>query len=473
MKMNLGTLNTLEIESTGGKEKKMHFSEDSQSIIFQMFSKNIYSNPIGSVVREITSNCFDSHIEAGVALPVLIKKSYDAASETHFISFIDFGVGMSPERINNVYSVYFQSTKRADNTQIGGFGLGSKSVLAYRRQTGLGENEYDNSFFVITVYNGIKYTYCIYEGNDSPVINEMFSEPTDEHNGTEVKIPVLEKDIQRFEAEMISQLYYFENIVFEGFNGVSNDYKIVQGKTFLYRGEGVDSYIHVCLGRVAYPINYNVLGLSRGDYDIPVAIRLEIGEIMVNASRELIDYSDITIKLLKKKLEEVKKELTEMLTKQYEDIRTLEQYYNVKNNFGRLVMPNGGTIDLGEAIDKNKVSFVNFPYKDIDMLKENELFSTFFEVRMYGKKPARHNYRTRDEVFQHTIESLRTLNGMYYVEDDLTRKIVKQAYLKSIHPSRYYVLIPHDISHDLTLRNICNKLKEMGIIIMIELLQTI
>jgi hypothetical protein len=458
MKMNLGTLNTHEINSTGSKEKKMHFSEDSQSIIFQMFSKNIYSNPIGSVVREITSNCFDSHVEAGVATPVLIKKSYDAASESHFISFIDFGVGMSPERINNVYSVYFQSTKRADNTQIGGFGLGSKSVLAYRRQTGLGENEYDNSFFVITVYNGIKYTYCIYEGNESPVINEMFSEPTDEHNGTEVKIPVLEKDIQRFEAEMISQLYYFENIVFEGFNGVTNDYKIVQGKTFLYRGEGVDSYIHVCLGRVAYPINYNVLGLSRGDYDIPVAIKLNIGDVMVNASRENLDYSDATIKLLKRKVEEVKKELTEMLTKQYEDITTLEQYYNVKNNFGRLIMPNGGSIDLGEIVDKDKVSFNNFPYKDLDMLKEIELFNTFFEVRMYGKNLPKHNrYRYSDEIFNHTIESLRTLRAMYFVEDDLTRKIVKQAYLKSLHPTRYYVMIPHDLSSDITLNTICNK----------------
>ena len=37
-------------------ENDMLLSSDSASIIFQMFSKNIYSNPIGSVVREITSN---------------------------------------------------------------------------------------------------------------------------------------------------------------------------------------------------------------------------------------------------------------------------------------------------------------------------------------------------------------------------------------------------------------------------------
>jgi HSP90 family molecular chaperone len=112
--------NDAEIASTCEKRIKMRLSDKAQSTIFQMFTKNVYSNPIGTVVREITSNCFDSHVEAGTdnaKNPVIIKHTVDTLTtdekeETvqHYISFIDNGVGMSPERVENIYGVYFEST---------------------------------------------------------------------------------------------------------------------------------------------------------------------------------------------------------------------------------------------------------------------------------------------------------------------------------------------------------------------------
>ena len=80
-----------------------------------MFTKNIYSNPIGMVVREITSNCYDSHTEAKVNSPVVIRKTFDKLDNSHYISFIDYGVGMSPDRVENIYGVYFKSTKRVED----------------------------------------------------------------------------------------------------------------------------------------------------------------------------------------------------------------------------------------------------------------------------------------------------------------------------------------------------------------------
>ena len=171
MQINLKELSTQAIESTTGT-KKMRLSENAQSMVFQLFTKNVYSNPIGTVVREITSNCFDSHIEANtMKSPVVIKRFIDKQTNTQYISFIDYGVGMSPDRIDNIYGIYFESTKRVDNTQIGGFGIGGKSPLAYKRSTGQGEGEYDNSFYVITNFDGIKYCYLIFEGADTPVIS--------------------------------------------------------------------------------------------------------------------------------------------------------------------------------------------------------------------------------------------------------------------------------------------------------------
>ena len=452
MQINLKQLSDKQIESSGGREVKMRLSENASSMVFQMFTKNIYSNPIGTVVREITSNCFDSHIEAGVNTPVVIRRTVDLETNTTHISFIDYGVGMSQDRVENIYGVYFESTKRGDNNQIGGFGIGAKSVLAYKRSTGYGQGEYDNSFYVITVYNGTKYYYCMYEGNESPVISLLYSEETQDRNGTEVKIPVLQKDVQSFKKEMIKQLYYFENIVFDGFDDIreeinlTNDYQIVKGRTFLYRGQDYSSYMHVCLGRVAYPIDYSVLGLNSGDYNMPIAINLGVGAINVTVSRETLDYNEATIKLLKSKLEEAKTEILDIFAKQFDNVLTLEDYLQTKNKFGHINMPNGGGFKVGDMVKFNKVKFTNFKYSGIQIPEDKQLFKFFFESKLYGKKTSRgrrrYNRNSSDDAFEGSYDQLTSMSNLYhYTSDVFERKMLKQGWLKSKH-ERYYMISP-------------------------------
>lgn len=452
MEINLKQLSTQAIESTNGG-KKMRLSENAQSMVFMLFTKNVYSNPIGTIVREITSNCFDSHVEAKVNSPVIIRKCQDKDTGAYHISFIDYGVGMSPERIENIYMVYFESTKRIDNTQIGGFGIGGKTPLAYKRSTGQGEGEYDNSFYVITIFDNIKYYYCIYEGAESPVVSLLHSEVTTEHNGTEIRVPVLERDLCTFEKEMVRQLYYFENIIFEGFEGgnsryeenLTNEYQIIRGKNFLYRGTDYSSNAHACLGRVAYPIDFSTLGLNSSDYQLPIAVKLEIGEINVTVSRESLDYSENTIKILKKKLELAKKEIAQLLAKQYENIVTLEQYFNVKNDFGTLKFANGMSMYVGRLIEQKDIDFANFKYQFMKMPNDKQLFRFFFEVKSYGKKPSRSRYSSKYE-FEGGYKELKENDNVLYVEGEFLRKVIKQAYLKSM----------YDLYHILSKRNLCD-----------------
>jgi len=457
MEINLKQLGTQAVEASTGT-KKMRLSENATSMVFQLFTKNIYSNPIGTVVREITSNCFDSHVEAGINAPVLIKKMVDNQTNTTYISFIDYGVGMSPDRVENIYGVYFESTKRTDNTQIGGFGIGGKTPLAYKRSTGRGEGEYDNSFYLITNFDGMKYFYCIFEGTESPVISLLHSEPTKEHNGSEVRIPVLEKDVFTFAKEMVRQLYYFENIIFDGFEDssftetLSNEYQILRGKTFLYRGSEYDNHIHVCLGRVAYPIDYNVLGLNSSDYLLPIALKLEVGEIGVTASRETLDYSEGTIKTLKKKLEETKDEIKKLLNKQYENIVTLKDYFSVKNEFGVLKFPNGMSIKAVNLVSIKDVDFSNFRYSFMKMPNDKQLFNFFFDAKMYGNKRYSRRY-SRDYNFTGGYDELIAKKNLLYVENDFVRKVVKQGYLKEL----------HDTYHIITRRNLTSSLMRQEI----------
>lgn len=449
-------------------ENEITLSPEANMMIFKMFSRNIYSNPIGSIVREITSNCFDSHIEAGVNFPVIVRKGFEPESEMHYISFIDFGVGLSPSRIKNIFSVMFSSTKRADNEQIGGFGVGSKTPLAYKRSTGLGDNEYDNSYYILTNYNNVKYYYQVYEGNNGPKISLLHEEPTTERNGTEVRVPILMSDLYSFAKECVRQLYYFDNVIFEGFeefdsiktwsNILTEEYQIVRAKNFLFRGTEYSEYAHVCLGRVAYPIDFQVLGLSAGDYRLPIAIKLEIGDVNVTASRESLDYSKSTIAMLIKKLDEAKAEIKDMLVKQYENIVSLKQYFNLKTDFGRLEFSNGKTVYVGNLIKQSEIDFSNFKYSFMKMPNDKQLFQLFFNIQTFGEAKKKKRWGSSDDSksFDGGYKEIVSKSNILYLERDVEyqRKIVKMAYLKSEH-GMFHIVSPKTMSKRYYLSDIC------------------
>lgn len=95
-------------------------------LLFQMLRTNLYSDIYGSLIREVASNVIDSHMEAGKPEAIgeieWIGENKLLGVDNQLI-IRDFGVGLSPERMKSVYGNYLGSTKRDDNTQIGGFGL--------------------------------------------------------------------------------------------------------------------------------------------------------------------------------------------------------------------------------------------------------------------------------------------------------------------------------------------------------------
>lgn len=100
---------------------EMSLDMDSAQILMQMLSKNLYSDAIGSTIREVTSNALDSHRRLGINDPVVVSFEMNANNDYQF-SVEDFGIGLDDEDVKNIISKYGKSTKRDSNTELGMMG---------------------------------------------------------------------------------------------------------------------------------------------------------------------------------------------------------------------------------------------------------------------------------------------------------------------------------------------------------------
>src|SRR5688572_23276532 len=119
--------------STATVERSAAFTEKSFSIgnpvvIMKIMRSKLYSNPIKVLIQEYLCNARDANREAGCdrAIEVHVPTKFNQSFEVR-----DYGIGISPERMENVFIRYGESTKRGNNLQTGGFGIGAKSGWSY------------------------------------------------------------------------------------------------------------------------------------------------------------------------------------------------------------------------------------------------------------------------------------------------------------------------------------------------------
>ena len=281
-------------------------------------SKNLYSNPIGSFVRELVSNGVDANRRNNSA--ELVKVNIYKEGNTWYFQVKDEGKGMTPEHFTNVYMRWFNSDKRDNNEDIGGWGIGSKSPLSYKE-----------SYEVTTVADGYEYEYIIVRQSPAPTATLLVERPTNKKSGTTVRIEIDEKDLWKLRDECRKQLIYFNNVyVINEAYYYENDFQIIEADLFKVRTDSFPfgNEMHIVLGQVAYPINWNFLGIS--PIYIPVGLKFNIGELPVTLSREEINYSDDTVKeILLNKIETVYEDLYRRYSNQhkYTDLFEYMDFY--------------------------------------------------------------------------------------------------------------------------------------------------
>lgn len=122
--MIITALRDVEISTVGDfKVKEAGISKSGMEFIIDALSDNLYSDVIGSIVREYTSNMQDAiAVENKLDKPCFVVFSKNIDDNTNWIEFKDYGSGMSPEFMSNVFMNWGDSSKRGDNVQIGGWG---------------------------------------------------------------------------------------------------------------------------------------------------------------------------------------------------------------------------------------------------------------------------------------------------------------------------------------------------------------
>ena len=262
---------------------KMSLDLDSAQVLMQMLSKNLYSDAIGSTIRECASNALDSHRRAGSDKPIIVSFKRNNQTDTYEFAVQDFGIGLDAEDVRNIISKYGKSTKRDSNTELGMMGLGFKAPLAY-----------SSSFYFVARKDGMERKYMMYEGEDTNSIDLLYEIPTTEENGVKVIVPVSYYDRHSFTQKIKEQLAYFENVYFDVDNSISyavtNDFTIHRAEHFQFSSMATNSYMHLCLDNVSYPIDWEKLGIDR--INIKIALRFNLSDgLFPTPNREAIRYT--------------------------------------------------------------------------------------------------------------------------------------------------------------------------------------
>ena len=181
----------------GQASKTQEFRVSQDSTMMSLLSTGLYSNPKRTMLQEIVFNAWDAHKLAGITdKPIEIAFT---AESTLIVK--DFGQGIDPENIRDIYCVYGSSTKVDQDTQTGGFGLGSKSPFAYT-----------NSFTVISQHNGTKSVYLVAlnaeDADGAPGITKLVETPT-EGTGLTLIIPLKDKQDAKLLADYIPSIFAF------------------------------------------------------------------------------------------------------------------------------------------------------------------------------------------------------------------------------------------------------------------------
>lgn len=402
MKLHAGT-HTIE-KSDNFEESK--FSIEASSKAFFILSDGLYSNKILAVVRELSTNAYDSHVEAGKAH---IPFDVHLPTQLEPIFFIrDYGTSMSHADCMQLYTTYFRSTRNNSNDAVGCLGLGSKAPFAYA-----------DSFTVEAYLDGKKRSYTGYKNEDgSPVFSLLDESDTDEQDGIKVSINVQSYDVSRFVGEAREVYEFFK--VRPNFVGASIQYaepkKVLEGDGWYFDDDNNDNVI--IMGQIAYPLNaHQVAGSDNPkefqflEYSSGLRIFVNIGDVDITPSREALSYSKETKANILRKVNTIATEITNKIEQEIKNQPTL---FKARVKYVQISDQCHSIKSAVESLQKS------ITWNDIKLFDSIAGESVDIKDKISCISLHKHNYRKKIDT-DYKVERLHFSSRIKFVVDNLPR----------------------------------------------------
>lgn len=274
----------------------------------------LYKNPIEAMVREYLTNMLDANIAFRKANPGAVVPTPELSLPTilsPYLEFCDYGIGMDYNTVMSVFTTYGESTKTNSNDEVGGFGLGSKTAFCYNS---------GQPWTIEARKNGEKNIFLAVIGPDGvPTLNHVSSEPTTDHSGVTIRIPILQTDFPACVSQVEKFAPYFPEPL--QVNNIDTPLEKVKylfhGTNWGLRDEKNNGYYlridrpQIIMGNVPYDA-----GSLIGDYPITnnrFDLFVNVGDVDIVPSRDALKNTPKTMDALRKVIDTVKADLKKNL----------------------------------------------------------------------------------------------------------------------------------------------------------------
>lgn len=335
------------------------FSIGDMARILGLLRSNIYSNPIRTIVQEIGSNARDAHREVGKrSTPIHIKLPNKIAPT---FEVRDYGPGISPSRMSNVFLKYGVSTKDDSNEQTGGFGLGAKSPFSYSDTFAI-ESITPEAHFKGQENCLVKRTYIAFiDPSRMGKMSLASAEVTNDPQGVKIIVTCKPGDAEHFKSWTLKTCEHWPaagdpHPIISGsadfawpkaekpplFADPDGKWTVDEGEGYSYRGNGKVTAI---VDGIPYVVEEaSMKGLTDKACNLfnkKVNIHFGVGELSLTANREALDYQTPTIDKLKNAFVKVIRSLKVVFEDKIKDCPTYYEasarWNEVKSSFGDII----------------------------------------------------------------------------------------------------------------------------------------
>lgn len=423
------------IQGSTGKQKK--FTIEASPKAFIVLSDKLYKNKPRAVVREISTNCLDAHILNGnQARPFDIKAP--SRLDPRLI-MRDYGPGLDADRIENLLTTYFASTKSNSNDFIGAFGLGFKAPFSYTE-----------TFNITSYHEGKVYGYMALRNGGEPELRPLFVDDMkeDDETGLEITVPIADNDINSFNYEIGYIVRTFD--VKPNIKGAQITTEIFpEGEWFSMRSSYEGSGLYAIYGKIVYPIE-KFSGLNCEwllEKDRSVYVHFPMGELDITPSREELSLDATTIENIKARINKLEESVLTGDIERYQSIENKRELTRELNNM---------TANQRSILRKRSVDFqgkTNAEWDDMFSIKHlndelEKLQLGVYQVVVDSKRQRLTNHwGSRSRVNTNRLLSVDQKELLIMIDDKPSRRLstIRGLYYKEQHRYKTFIFLSDEI----------------------------